>query len=145
MVGTQDLFLACRIVGGAAGVLDEGTTAGPAAETLLALPGVSVSNGVAAAAMAALGSSGYFVFHHAPQCTQQHQRNHYPQATGTEEERLRLFRRVRDEIRERIEGELCCWRRSSGSSSRHPDEVPLFRVSGAFRAPENDGRAVLCL
>jgi arsenate reductase (thioredoxin) len=28
------------------------------------------------------------------------------QATGTEEERLRLFRRVRDEIRERIEGEL---------------------------------------
>jgi arsenate reductase (thioredoxin) len=28
------------------------------------------------------------------------------QATGTEEERLRLFRKVRDEIRERIEGEL---------------------------------------
>jgi len=28
------------------------------------------------------------------------------QATGTEEERLRLFRRVRDEIQERIEGEL---------------------------------------
>ena len=27
-------------------------------------------------------------------------------ATGTEEERLKLFRRVRDEIRERIEGEL---------------------------------------
>jgi hypothetical protein len=77
VVGTQDLFLACRIVGGAAGVLDEGTTAGPAAETLLALPGVSVSNGVAAAAMAVLGSSGYFVFHYAPQCTQQHQRNHY--------------------------------------------------------------------
>jgi arsenate reductase (thioredoxin) len=28
------------------------------------------------------------------------------QATGAEEERLKLFRRVRDEIRERIEGEL---------------------------------------
>jgi arsenate reductase (thioredoxin) len=28
------------------------------------------------------------------------------QATGTAEERLKLFRRVRDEIRERIEGEL---------------------------------------
>ncbi len=28
------------------------------------------------------------------------------QSTGTEEERLKLFRRVRDEIRERIEGEL---------------------------------------
>ncbi len=28
------------------------------------------------------------------------------QATGTEEERLKLFRRVRDEIRARIEGEL---------------------------------------
>jgi arsenate reductase (thioredoxin) len=28
------------------------------------------------------------------------------QATGTEEERLRLFRKVRDEIRECIEGEL---------------------------------------
>ncbi len=28
------------------------------------------------------------------------------QATGTEEERLEMFRKVRDEIRERIEGEL---------------------------------------
>lgn len=28
------------------------------------------------------------------------------QAAGTEEERLKLFRRVRDEVRERIEGEL---------------------------------------
>ena len=40
------------------------------------------------------------------------------QATGTEEERLKLFRRVYSEIRERIEGELLLEEEGRGSVSR---------------------------
>ena len=77
MVGAQDLFLTGRVVGDTAGVVDEGTSTGSAAVTLLAFSGVPVSNGVSAGAMAALEGWDCFVFHHAPQCTQQHQWNHY--------------------------------------------------------------------
>lgn len=67
MVGTQDLFLAGGLVGCTARVLDEGTSAGAAAVTLLAFPGVSMSNDSGATTMAAIGDLSYFVFHHGRQ------------------------------------------------------------------------------
>ena len=56
MVGPKDLFLAGGIVSGTGGVLYKATSAVVAAMALLALGGVSVSYGVGAGAMAAVGS-----------------------------------------------------------------------------------------
>ena len=54
--------------GGSARILDEAAPAGSAAVTLLAFRGVSVSNGVASTAMAAIEGLGSFAFYHVPQC-----------------------------------------------------------------------------
>ena len=54
------------------------------------------------------------------------------QATGTEEERLEVFRRAREEIRERIEGELLVEEGRRTASNRLDEGSPL-RVSGAVR------------
>ena len=69
MVGAQDLFLALRIIGGAARVFYKGTIASAATITLLAFSGISVSDGIGATAVAAIGNLGYFVFYHGPQGT----------------------------------------------------------------------------
>src|SRR3954451_13649863 len=55
VVSAQDLFFAGRIVGGSAGVSHEGTSAGAAAITLLAFPGVSMADSAGAIAMVATG------------------------------------------------------------------------------------------
>jgi hypothetical protein len=68
MVGAQDLFFTSRIVGGAARIPNEAAPAGSAAVTLLAFPGVPVSDGVVAIAMAAIGGLDRFVFQYVPQC-----------------------------------------------------------------------------
>jgi hypothetical protein len=68
MVGAKNLFFTRRIVGGSARIPNEATPAGSAAVTLLSLPGVSVPDGVAASAMAAIRGLDRFVFHHVPQC-----------------------------------------------------------------------------
>ena len=64
MVGAQDLLLTGRIIGCTARILDKGTSAGAATVTLLAFPGVPVSNDVGATTMAAIGALSYFVFNH---------------------------------------------------------------------------------
>jgi hypothetical protein len=61
MVGAQDLFLAGRLVGCTARVLDKGTSAGAATVPLLTFPGVSMSNDVGATTMAAMGDLDCFV------------------------------------------------------------------------------------
>ena len=68
MVGAQDLFLASRIVGGTAGVLDEGMTAGAAAVTLLTFLGVSMADGAVAIAMVATGGLRHRIVCHAFYC-----------------------------------------------------------------------------
>ncbi len=52
-------------------------------------------------------------------------------AAGTKEERLEVFRRVRDEMRERIEGELLLeeGRRSALKPPQRRSSTPRFRPS----------------